>query len=55
MNYYEEKQYTDDELIVRIMDKEAIKKLMARRAFYYANNQRRRELERAVGIHPGIP
>ena len=45
MNYYEEKQYTDDELIVRIMDKEAIKKLMARRAFYYANNQRRRELD----------
>ena len=44
MNYYEEKQFTDDELIVRIMDKEAIKKLMARRAFYYANNQRRREL-----------
>ena len=27
------------------MDKEAIKKLMARRAFYYANNQRRRELD----------
>lgn len=45
MNYYEEKQFTDDELIVRIMDKEAIKKLMARRAFYYANNQRRRELD----------
>ena len=45
MNYYEEKKYTDDELIVRIMDKEAIKKLMARRAFYYANNQRRRELD----------
>ena len=45
MNYYEEKQYTDDELIVRIMDKEAIKKLRARRAFYYANNQRRRELD----------
>lgn len=44
MNYYEDKQFTDDELIVRIMDKEAIKKLMARRAFYYANNQRRREL-----------
>lgn len=44
MNYYEEKQYTDDELIVRVMDKEEIKKLMARSAFYYANNQRRREL-----------
>ena len=45
MNYYEEKQFTDDELIVRIMDKEEIKKLMARRAFYYANNRRREELE----------
>lgn len=45
MNYYEEKQFTDDELIVRIMDKEEIKKLMARRAFYYANGQRRREMD----------
>lgn len=45
MNYYEEKQFTDDELIVRIMDKEEIKKLMARRAFYYADNRRREELE----------
>ena len=44
MNYYEEKQFTDDELIIRVTDKEEIKKLMARRAFYYANNQRRREL-----------
>ena len=45
MNYYEEKQYTDDELIVRIMDKEEIKKLLARRAFYYANDERRAELD----------
>ena len=27
MNFYEEKQFTDDELIVRVMDKEAIKNL----------------------------
>lgn len=45
MNYYEDKVFTDDELIVRVMDKEEIKKLMAKRAFYYANNQRRRELD----------
>lgn len=45
MNFYEEKQFTDDELIVRVMDKEAIKNLMGRRAYYYANNQRRRELD----------
>lgn len=45
MNYYEDRTYTDDELIVRVMDKEEIKKLMARRAFYYANDQRRRELD----------
>lgn len=45
MNYYEEKQFTDDELIVRVMDKEEIKKVLARRAFYYANNQHRRELD----------
>lgn len=45
MNYYEDKQFTDDELIIRVMDKEEIKKLMARRAYYYANNQRRRELD----------
>lgn len=45
MNYYENRVFTDDELIVRIMDKEAIKKLMAKRAFYYANNERRRELD----------
>lgn len=45
MNYYEEKQFTDDELIVRVMDKEEIKKVLARRAFYYANNQRGRELD----------
>ena len=45
MEYYEHRQYTDDELIVRVMDKEAIKNLMARRAFYYANNQRQREID----------
>lgn len=45
MNYYEKKQFTDDELIIRVMDKEEIKKVLARRAFYYANNQRRRELD----------
>jgi len=45
MNFYEEKQFTDDELIVRVMDKEAINDLMGRRAYYYANNQRRRELD----------
>ena len=45
MNYYENRQYTDDELIIRVMDKEAIKNLMARRAYYQANNQRRREID----------
>lgn len=45
MNYYENRKYSDEELLVRVMDKEAIKNLMARRAFYYANNQRRREIE----------
>ena len=45
MNYYETRKYTDEELLVRILDKEEIKNLMARRAFYRANQQRRRELD----------
>ena len=45
MNYYETKQYSDEELLVRILDKEEIKNLMARRAYYYANNERQREID----------
>ena len=45
MNYYEHRQYSDQELLARVMAKEEIKNLMARRAFYYANNQRQRELD----------
>ena len=44
MNYYEEKQYTDDELIVRIMDKEAIKSSW-HGVLLLRHNQRRRELD----------
>ena len=46
-NVYGEKPgvYTDDELILRIWDKEEIRMLMARRAFYQMNEQRRRELD----------
>jgi hypothetical protein len=36
--------YTDDELVERLMDKEAVKDLMARHSYYYSNDQRRQEL-----------
>lgn len=39
------KQYTEDEMIVRIWDKEEIRKLMSRRSFYIANEWRRKELD----------
>ena len=37
--------YTDDEQIRRVWDIEEIKKLMAKRAFYHANDMRREELD----------
>lgn len=37
--------YTDDEMAIRIWDKENIRDLMARRAFYLANEERRKELD----------
>ena len=43
--YYDRKTFTDEELIVRIWDKECIKDLISRRAFYYANNRRADELK----------
>ena len=36
--------FTDDELVARLWDKEAVKDLMARHAYYYSNDQRREEL-----------
>lgn len=36
--------YTDDELVIRLWDKENIQKLMARHAYCYSNDQRREEL-----------
>lgn len=42
--YYDKKTFTDEEMIVRIWDKECIKDLISRRAFYYANNRRADEL-----------
>ena len=42
--YYDRNVYTDDELISRVWDKEEIKNIVGRRAFYYANDQREREL-----------
>ena len=54
MNYYETRKYTDEELLVRILDKEEIKNLMARRAFYQANNQRRREIDELWVTEPEL-
>lgn len=42
--WYDRNKYTDDELISRVWDKEQIKNIVGRRAFYYANGQREREL-----------
>ena len=36
--------FTDDELVARMWDKENVKDLMARHAYYYSNGQRRQEL-----------
>lgn len=36
--------YSDDELIIRLWDKEKIRDLMARHSYYMANNQHREEL-----------
>lgn len=36
--------FTDDELVARMWDKEAVKDVMARHAYYYSNDQRREEL-----------
>ena len=36
--------FTDDELVVRLWDKEKIRDLMARRCYYYSNDWRRKEL-----------
>ena len=54
MNYYETRKYTDEELLVRILDKEEIKNLMARRAFYQANNQRQREIDELWVTEPEL-
>ena len=43
--YYDRNVYTDDEIINRVWDKEEIKNIVGRRAFYYANDQRERELD----------
>jgi len=37
-------QFTNDELVVRLWDKEKIRDLMARHCYYYANEWRRKEL-----------
>lgn len=38
------KQYTQDEMVTRIWDREEIQEVMARRAYYAANEERRREI-----------
>ncbi len=42
--YYEPWEFNDDEMIRRVMDKEELKNIIGRRAFYAANDQRDREL-----------
>lgn len=42
--YYETWEFSDEETIARVWDKEALKNLVGRRAFFAANEQRQREI-----------
>jgi hypothetical protein len=44
MNTTMNQHFTNDELVVRLWDKEKIRDLMARHSYYYANEWRRKEL-----------
>lgn len=44
MNGKVNQHFTDDELVVRLWDKEKIRDLMARHCYYYSNDWRRQEL-----------